>query len=74
LFELRDKRHSDYLKSQPETGMGYWIAAVYLRDGRIFQQVLIEAGYVTKARGEIGIPFTEVDIDHLVVTHEKWDD
>jgi hypothetical protein len=74
MFELRKKKYADYLRGQPETGMGYWIATVHLKDGRVFRQVLIEAGYVIEVRGQVGVPFTEADIDHVVVTHEKWKD
>ncbi len=52
--------------------MGYWIATAHLKDGRVFEQVVIDSGYVTKIREHQGIPFTEADIDHFVVTHEKW--
>jgi len=30
---------ADYLVNQPETGMGYWIVSVTLKDGRSYARV-----------------------------------
>jgi hypothetical protein len=72
MFKLTEQRFADYFNVQPETGMGYWIATARLKDGRVFKQVLVEGGYVTRVRGSIGVPFDEADVDRFVVTHEKW--
>ena len=57
----------------PETGMGYQVATVALKDGRRFDQVVVVEGRITQIRGRADIPFTEDDILQIVVTHDKWD-
>ena len=64
---------AQYLVSQPETGMGYQIVTVKLRDGRKYKQTIIDSGYITRIRGLDHIPFTEDDIAEIIVTHDKWD-
>jgi len=59
--------------SQPETGMGYYIVSVILNDGRKFDQVIVDEGYITRVRGFKEIPFEEKDIREIIVTHDKWD-
>jgi hypothetical protein len=61
------------LMSQPETGMGYQVVTVELLDGRHFEQVVVDSGYITKIRGHSDIPFREDEIASLTVTHQKWD-
>lgn len=61
------------LSAQPETGMGYQVATVTLRDGTQWQQVLIEEGHITRIRGQTSIPFQAEDITDIRVTHDRWD-
>jgi hypothetical protein len=61
------------LVAQPETGMGYQIATIVLKDGRRYEQAVIVGGYITKIRGLKDIPFLESDIRQIIVTHAKWD-
>jgi hypothetical protein len=61
------------LTSQPETGMGYQIVSVILKSGKRFDQVIINSGYITRVRGFKGIPFTEDEIQEIIVTHDGWD-
>lgn len=63
------ERWAPRLIGQPETGMGYQIATVVLRDGRRFERVTIVGGVITKVDGIEGIPFTESEISDIVVTH-----
>jgi hypothetical protein len=64
----------DFLREQPETGMGYWVVSVILRNGRRFDRaVIIDSGHLTQIFGLADIPFEESDIAELVVTHDKWD-
>lgn len=60
------------LVSQPETGMGYHIVTVKLKDGTIFNQVVVDSGFITKIKGIKDIPFKEDDIQDITVTHDKW--
>ena len=59
-------------RNAPETGMGYCVVSVVLRDGTRHDQVVINSGYIAQMRGQIALSFTEEEIDHFVVTHDKW--
>ena len=72
MFALNDK-WVDKLVSQSETGMGFHIVSVILNDGRRYDQVIVNGGYVTRVKGYENIPFNEEDISDIVVTHDKWD-
>ena len=54
-----------------ETGMGYTVASVALKDGRKFDQVVIDSGRLARVRGLADIPFRELDIAAIKATHEK---
>jgi hypothetical protein len=73
MYRLSEKRFADFFKQQPETGLGYWVATAVLKDGQKYDQVLVNSGYVTRVKGHENIPFTEPEIDHFVVTHQKWE-
>lgn len=60
------------LASKPETGMGYQIVSVVLKDGTRFDQVAVVEGRITEIRGRPDIPFAEDDIAKIILTHEKW--
>lgn len=70
MLALSDK-WAPILISQPETGMGYQLASVFLRDGRKFDHVMIVGGYITKIGTSVDIPFAESDIKRIVVNHGK---
>lgn len=72
MIKLSEK-WTTLLKEQPETGMSYQIATIYLKDGRSFKQSVITGDVLTKVRGCSTVPFEEVDIARIEVTHEKWD-
>ncbi len=40
------KRWVEYLLSLLETGMGYQVVSVFLTDGRKFEQVVADSGYI----------------------------
>jgi hypothetical protein len=71
-LRLSDKWLDD-LKYRGETGMGYLIASVLLKNGSRFDQVVIERPFISGLRGHDEIPFSENDIEKIIVTHEKWD-
>lgn len=71
MLKLSNK-FTQSLVAQPETGMGYQIADVTLKAGLKFRGVtIVNAEYVTAVHGCTHIPFTEPEIDKIVVTHEK---
>lgn len=69
---ILSKKWSEYLSSQPETGMGYQVAKVILQDGTVHPQVMIVEGNITKVQGYDMIPFSEVDIKEIILTHDKF--
>lgn len=56
-----------------ETGMGYTVASVTLKDGRKFDQVIIDSGRLARVRGLPDVPIRESDIAAIKATHDKWD-
>lgn len=73
MYKLTERRFAEFFRTQPETGMGYWVTTVVLKDDREFKQVIVNSGCVTHVKGYKEIPFNESEIDHFIVTHEKWD-
>ena len=67
MLQLSDK-WGPVLTRQRETGMGYQIAMVVLRDGRRFNDVLIQEGLITRIKGLAMIPFSESEITDIIVT------
>ncbi len=60
-FIQLSEKWAPVLLAQGETGMGYYVVSVILQDGRKFNQVVIDSGYITKVRGYKDIPFQESD-------------
>jgi hypothetical protein len=60
------------LASKPETGMGYQVVSVILKDGKRFDQVVVVEGRVTEIRGHNDVPFTADEITQVILTHDKW--
>jgi hypothetical protein len=71
-FEFRGKWRKN-VRALPETGMGYTVVSLALRDGRQFDQAIIDSGWLSRARGLADVPFTEDDITDIRAGHEKWD-
>jgi hypothetical protein len=63
---------ADAVRALGETGMGYTVVSIALADGRRFDQVLIDSGYLTRVRGLNNVPFSEVDITEIKQTDVKW--
>jgi hypothetical protein len=68
MLALSDK-WAPFLTSQPETGMGFWVVSIHLSDGRMFEDVVIDSGYITRIGYSRDIPFAETDIEKITVTH-----
>jgi hypothetical protein len=60
------------VRNLPETGMGYTVVSITLKDGRKFDQVVIDSGWLIRVRGLPDIPFCESDITAIKASHEKW--
>jgi hypothetical protein len=65
-------RWAELLRSEPEVGMGYQTGDVTLADGRMFTDVIIESGYITKIRGRADIPFEGSDVVKIELTGRRW--
>jgi hypothetical protein len=70
MLALSDKWASA-LVSQPETGMGYQVATVTLKDGRRFPNAVLVGGGITKTGDNPEIPFVESDIESITIDHGK---
>jgi hypothetical protein len=62
----------DPLKRDRETGIGYQVVSVELKDGRLFDQVSTSEGCIIEVRGHKEIPFVADDIALVRVTHKRW--
>jgi hypothetical protein len=62
----------DQLTQTKETGIGYLVVSVELKDGRSFDQVAISEGCIIEVRGFKKVPFEGKDIASMQVTHETW--
>ena len=63
---------AEHLKSTKETGIGYQVVSVQLKDGRIFEQVAISEGCIIEVRGYKEIPFSADDVISVSVNHKRW--
>ena len=65
-------RFVNYLKRAPETGIGYQVISVVLKDGRSFDQVITSEGCIIEVRGYKEIPFAPDDVASVSVNHKDW--
>lgn len=62
----------DHLKRATETGIGYQVVSVELKDGRSFDQVVTSEGCIIEVRGYEEIPFAPDDVISVSVNHKRW--
>jgi len=62
----------DQLKRASETGIGYQVVSVGLKDGRHFDQVATSEGCIIEVRGFKEIPFSPEDVASVSVNHKRW--
>jgi len=55
-----------------ETGIGYQIVSVELKDGRYFDQVVASEGCIIEVRGYEQIPFAPEEVASVIVNHKRW--
>jgi len=63
---------AESLKRQGETGMGYQVVSVTLKNGKHFDQVVASEGYVIQVRGYKDVPFTTDDVASVSLNHKRW--
>lgn len=63
---------AEHLKNAEETGPGYLVVSVELKDRRVFDQVVISEGCIIEVRGYREIPFACEDVVSVSVNHKHW--
>lgn len=63
---------ADHLKHAGETGIGYQVVSVELRDGRSYDQVVTSEGCIIEVRGFKEIPFAADEVASVNVNHKRW--
>lgn len=66
------RRFVDQVKRCAETGIGYQVVSVVLKDGRSFDQVATSEGCIIEVRGYNEIPFESDDVASVSVNHKGW--
>ncbi len=62
-------RWAEVLTSQPETGMGYQIVSVRVKDGRLINNVTVVGGIISRLPATVSEWFSDDEIKDIVVTH-----
>ena len=62
----------EQIKQSRETGLGYHVVSVALKDGRNFEQVAASEGCIIEVRGYEEIPFAAHEIESIKVNHKRW--
>ena len=60
------------MKRSGETGIGYQVVSVELKDGRSFDQVVASEGCIIEVRGYEEIPFAPEEVASVIVNHKRW--
>ena len=63
---------NERLKEEKETGIGYLVVAVELKNGTYFDQVTVSEGCIIEVRGFEQIPFAPEDIESIRINHKHW--
>jgi hypothetical protein len=64
--------YADRLRHHGETGMGYQVVSVTLKNGKHFDQVVTSEGCVIQVRGHKDVPFSPDDVASVDVNHKRW--
>jgi hypothetical protein len=65
-------RFVERLRQARETGIGYQVVSVELKDGRSFDQVVTSECCIIQVRGHKEIPFAAEDVASVSVNHKHW--
>lgn len=71
LVRIPPETASD-LKQQRETGLGYQVVSVQLKDGRSFDQAVASEGCIIAVRGYTEVPFQFDEVAMVEVNHKRW--
>jgi hypothetical protein len=64
--------HAIILKRHKETGIGYHVVSVTLKNGKHFDQVVTSEGCVIQVRGHRDVPFSPEEVAAVDVNHKRW--
>jgi len=64
--------HATLLKHHRETGIGYHVVSVTLKNGKHFDQVVTSEGCVIQVRGHRDVPFSPEEVAAVDVNHKAW--
>lgn len=59
------------IRNQPETGMGYSVGDLLLKDGRVITRVVIDSGFIVSVDRRTEITFNPEEIESFMVTHDR---
>jgi hypothetical protein len=62
----------DHLKRSAETGIGYQVVSVELKDGKCFDQVVVSECCIIEVRGYAEIPFAPHEVTSVSINHKRW--
>jgi hypothetical protein len=60
------------LKQEKETGPGYHVVSIKLKNGTHFDQVVASEGCIIAVRGYAEVPFKCEEVATVTVTHRSW--
>jgi hypothetical protein len=66
------REHADGLRRHGETGPGYQVVSVTLKNGKCFDQVVASEGCVIHVRGHKDVPFAPDEVASVNVNHRRW--
>ena len=66
------RENCEQLKREKETGIGYQVVSVHLKDGRDFAQVVASEGHLIAVKGYEEIPFGPDEIERIILNHKHW--
>jgi hypothetical protein len=70
MLQLSDKWAAALL-GERETGMGYQVVTIRLKEGRRFDGVAVTGGIIASIDGHDDIPFSDSDIAAITVNHGR---
>ena len=66
------RESSERLQREKETGIGYHVVSVDLKDGRHFDQAVASEGCIIAVRGYESVPFGADEIARVTMNHKRW--
>jgi hypothetical protein len=69
LILVLGDRWAEVLTSQPETGIGYQIVSIRLKDGRRIDNVTVAGGIISRLPETVPDWFSDEEIENIVVPH-----